>query len=272
MPGNGVTARSVFSLGALRSRGTLHYILQWAIMLDKVEVRGSNRQQRHTEISNHGNRFQENLRKNHRGSPVEINTLRVHLPDQSTEKAEVAMGCGTDGSGIGSAVHVRRVCADSDVNGHGYSMPVGGGQDTEIREWGVAETAGKKLASSFAVADAEARGDFRDLVDVFAGFVGHAELTGAEASVDIFRSVADEGDFEIVDERGTVHGDAGDEAAAHQVDEHGPQTDFDDVASDAPEDGAALLTSGVNGGEEIAKIGGGEEVRQAVEKFGDGGI
>ena len=69
------------------------------------------------------------------------------------------------------------------------------------------------------------------------GFAGHAELAGAEAGFDVFGGVAGECDFEIVDERGAVHGDAGDEAAVHQIDEDRAEADLDDVAADAPEDG-----------------------------------
>ena len=123
------------------------------------------------------------------------------------------------------------------------------------------------MAGGFAVADVEARGEFRKFVDVLAGFAGHAELACAEAGFDVFGSVAGESDFEIVDERGAVHGDAGDEAAVHQIDEDGAEADFDHVAADAPEDGGALFAGAMDGGEEMAQILGGENVWERVEKF-----
>jgi len=44
------------------------------------------------------------------------------------------------------------------------------------------------------------------------------------------------------------------------------------VAADAPEDGFALLAGSVDGGEEIAEVGGGEEIGEGGEEFVEGGI
>src|SRR4029077_17780709 len=108
-----------------------------------------------------------------------------------------------------------------------------------------------------------------DLVEILAGFRSHAKCAGSETGFDVFGSVAGEGDLEIVYERGAVHGEGSDEATAHGVDEDTAEARFDDVAADAPENGFALLAGLVNGGEEVAEVGGGEEVREGAEKFGE---
>ena len=113
------------------------------------------------------------------------------------------------------------------------------------------DAAAEELAGGFAVADMEARGELREFVDVLAGFAGHAELTRAEAGFDVFGSVASESDFKIVNKRRAIHCDTGDETALHEIDEDWPETDFDDVAADAPEDGGTLFAGAMNGGEKM---------------------
>jgi hypothetical protein len=112
----------------------------------------------------------------------------------------------------------------------------------------------------------------KTLVDVLAGFAGHAELAGAEAGFYVFGSVAREGDFEVVDERGAVHGDAGDEAALHEIDEDRTEADFDDVATDAPKDGGALAARTMNRGEQMTEVVGCEKLWERIKKLRDGRI
>ena len=113
----------------------------------------------------------------------------------------------------------------------------------------VKNATGEKLASSFAVADTQAVRKFCEFVDVLPGFCGHAELAIAEAGFDVFGSVSRQRDFEIVDEGGAVHRYARNESAFHQVDQDRTETNLDNVAADAPENGTALFARAVNGGE-----------------------
>ena len=48
--------------------------------------------------------------------------------------------------------------------------------------------------------------------------------------------MAGDGDFEIVDRGGAVHGESGGVTAAHQIDQNGRQSALDDVAAESPED------------------------------------
>src|SRR5712692_1071944 len=260
--GDGVAVR-FRSAAAVGGRGrTLHYILQRTVVLDKVEVGSGNGAERDPEIADDGNGFEKNFGQQDGGAPVEIDAVGMHLLHKRAEEAEIAMRGGAESGAVGDAVHVRNVRADGEMDGDGDAMLVSGDEDAGIRVLDIDDAAGKKLPSGFAVADADALGKFGEFVDVLAGFRGHAELAFADAGFDVFGSVAGEGDFEIVDERGAVHGDSGNEAAFHEVDENRAEPDFDDVASDAPKDGFAPFARAVDRGEELAKIFGGENIRK----------
>src|SRR2546423_15398918 len=115
--GNGEAARISPRTATQRRGGALHYIVQRTVVLDKVEVRGSNGMQGHAEIAHYGNGFQENLGKQNRRAPVEIHTARMHLLHQGTEKTEVQMRRSAQGGAVRGRVHVGNVGADSEVNG-----------------------------------------------------------------------------------------------------------------------------------------------------------
>src|SRR6266478_6018915 len=127
------------------------------------------------------------------------------------------MGGGAEGGSVGGAVHVGNVCADSEMNGDGDAEFVGGGQDAGVCVGHIDHGVVEKLAGGFAVAEAGAHGDFCDLVQILTGFRGHAECAGTETGFDVFGSVADEGDFKVVDEGGAVHGEGGKEFVERRV-------------------------------------------------------
>ncbi len=83
----------------------------------------------------------------------------------------------------------------------------------------------------------------------------------------ILGSVAHHGDFKIMNERRAVHGDAGNEALLHQVNQQRPKTDLDDVAADSPENGPLLFLCAMNGREQVAQILRGQNFRQSVEEL-----
>ena len=193
----------------------------------------------------------------------------MHLLHERAEEAEIEMRGGAESGAVGSSVHMRNVRADGEMHGDGNAEFVGSGEDAGVRVGDVNYGVVEKLPGGFAVAEAGTHGDFCDLVEIFAGFRGHAECTGSQTGFDIFGSVAGEGDFEIVDERGAVHCERGDEAAAHEIDEERAEAGFDYMAADAPEDGFALLARLMNGSKEVAEVGGGEEVGKGSEELGD---
>src|SRR5947207_15229409 len=131
-------------------------------------------------------------------------------------------------------MHVRDVRADGQVNRHGDAMFVRSDEDAEIGVFHFNDAAGKKLSGSFAVPNSYAVRKFGGFVEIFSRFFGHAELAFAKTGFHIFGSVSRKGDFKIVNQRGTVHGNAGNKASFHQIDQDGPEADLDDMAADPP--------------------------------------
>src|SRR2546429_409723 len=120
----------------------------------------------------------------------------------------------TSGAALGG-MHVRYVRANGQMNRNRDAVHVRGHENAGIRMLNFDDAAREKLPSGFAVADSNAVRKFGEFVDVLAGFLGHAELAFADAGFDVFGGVASQGDFKIVDEGGTIHGDSGNEAAFH---------------------------------------------------------
>src|SRR5271156_3425876 len=149
---------------------------------------------------------------------------------------------------------------------------VSGNKNAVFGKTRIENTAGQELAGSFSVAHANPLRETRDFIDVCASFLGHAELAFTDAGVHIFGGVADHGDFEIVNQRGTVHGHTGDEAAAHQIDENGAEAGLYNMPAHAPQDGLLLLFCAMKSSEEFPEILCGKNIGKRVEKFSDAGI
>src|ERR1700722_11146643 len=160
MAGDGVAARFLFAASAFGCGGTLHYILQRTIVLDKVEVRGGDWLQGHTEIAHDANGFQENFGKKHGRAPVQVHTAGMHLFHESREEAEIEERGGAKTRAVGGGMHVRDVRADGNMNGDGYALPVSGDQNAGGGVFYVEDAAVEVLAGSFAIANAQARGQF----------------------------------------------------------------------------------------------------------------
>src|SRR5207245_8029698 len=201
--GDGVAVR-FGTAAAAGSGGTLHYILQRTVVLNKVEVRSGNRAQRDAQVANDGNGFEKNFRQEDGGTPIEIDAAGMHLLDEGAEKAEIAIRGGAESGTVRGAVHVGNVRADVAMNREGNAVVVSGHEDAGIRVFDFDDATGEELSGGFAVADADALRKLGDFVEVLAGFLGHAELACAEASFDVFGGVAHESDFKIVDERRAV--------------------------------------------------------------------
>src|ERR1700674_1034632 len=258
--GDGVAVRSQSTPAGAWGGGTLHYILQRTVVLNKVEVRSGNRAERDAEIADDGNGFEENFGQEDGGAPIKIDAAGMHLLDKSAEEAEIVMRGSAKCSAAGSGMHVGNVRADGEMDRHGDAVFVSSHENAGISMFDFDDAAGEKLSGGFAVTDPNALGKFGKFVDVLAGFGGHAESPFADAGFDVFGSVAGQGDFKIVDHRRAVHGDSGDESAFHQIDQNGTEADFDDGPADPPEDGLALLGAALDSGESKTEIFGGEEV------------
>ncbi len=186
----------------------------------------------------------------------------------AAEEAEIAMRGAADGRAVGRRVGMRRIGADGDVHGDGDAGAVGVEQQARFG----ARVAGalvqcppERLSHADAVAIA-----FDDGAVHFApGLFGGAEASVGQDGFHVFAGVSGEGDFEIVNGGGTIQGEAGGVAAAHQIEQHRREAALDDVSAHAPEDGALVPARAGQGIHDGAKAVGGEEVRQRIEKSGN---
>ena len=70
MAGNGIAVRLLSFAATRGSSWTLNYILQWAVVLNKVEVGGGDGTKRDAEIAHYGDSFQKNLGEQDGGAPI----------------------------------------------------------------------------------------------------------------------------------------------------------------------------------------------------------
>ena len=106
-------------------------------------------------------------------------------------------------------------------------------------------------------------------VEKLAGLARHAEVTRGERGGDILRSRAVGGELEIVDDAGAVHGDGGEDAAAHEVDDQRAQSDLDGMSPHAEHDGAAAPVALGDRRGDTTQIARAEEVGKGVEEVAD---
>ena len=96
----------------------------------------------------------------------------------------------------------------------------------------------------------------------------HAELSGTEHGLDFLGRGARQRDLEVVDEARAVHSDRRNEAALHQIDQHRPKADFDDVRAETPHDSALCGVRLANGRDHRAEVCGGQQVWKRVDPAG----
>ena len=104
------------------------------------------------------------------------------------------------------------------------------------------------------------------LVHQLPGFGHHAEAAVAQTRGHVFRGFADQGDLEIVDRAGPVHGQGADDAPAHEFDNPRTQAALDQVRAHPPDDGLAGPVGGQDSRHDRPEIVADQNMGQAVEK------
>src|SRR5262249_9522595 len=270
--GDGITTGCRSATTACGRGGTLHYILHRAVVLDKVEVRSGNGSKRNTQVADNRNSFKKHFGQQDGRTPVEVDPARMHSLNESAEEPEIKIRGRAERGAVDGSMHVGNVGADGEMDGYRYVLPVSGDKHTRIRMLDLANTAVQNLGGRLSVTDANAMRELGKFVEILAGFFSHTEFAGAKARFHVFRSVTGHSDFEIVNEGGSIHGDSGNEAALHQIDQDGAETDLDDVSADAPDDSFALAARHMHRAEKMAEILAGKNARETVQKFSEGGV
>ena len=136
-------------------------------------------------------------------------------------------------------MHVDDVRADADVHGDGHTEPARRAEQADAAEWRLAVLRGTRRPTAPRPQTAR-RAVANRVVEAAAGLVGHAELPWPERAVDVLGGRARERDLEIVNQARAVHRDRRDEAALHEIDEHGREAGLDHVRAEAPDDRAIV--------------------------------
>src|SRR5262249_18510856 len=176
------------------------------------------------------------------------------------------MGGRAESGAVRGRMHVRNVRADGEMDGDGDSVLVGCDENARGGMFEIELARGEEFSGGFAISDARIGSSGGNFVEVSSCFACHPEFACAKAGFDVLGSVTAKRDFKIVDERGAVHGNAGDKSPANEVVENGTEAGLDHVAADAPKNGLAGAFCCVDGDEEIAKIIDGEDPGERVEK------
>jgi hypothetical protein len=259
-------------------------------VLEEVEVSGGEARERLAQAADGSESLQEDFGENDGRAAVEINAAAVKASGERGEEAEVAVAGGTESGAVGAGVDVEDVGAEGEVDGEGNAVAAGLGEKGDLGKRGgdgvvvcgllgpgpssrfaglrikrLGGTA-KKPSGSLTQTDLFALSKFGEFVQQRAGFFGEAEAAAGKLGFDVFRGAAGQGDFKVVDESGAGGGDAADEAAAHEVDEHGSEASLDDVAAEAPEDGFLFAAGGEESFDEAVKVVGGEKGGERLEK------
>ena len=217
-----------------------------------------------SEVPGDGDRLQEHLGEQDRRPDVQVDAPAAETGDLGGEDPEIEVRRPAEGRRVAGRVHVDDVGPDRDVHGGGKAKAPGGGEQAHPAVPGAAllDEAAHRGPEPEAVAVAL---DDRP-VDLLPRLPRHPERAVPEAGLHVLGGVPADGQLEVVDDTSPVHGEAGHEAALHQVDEHGGEADLDDVGPDPPQDRPATVAAAENVGGETAQGVAGELPGQRLEE------
>src|SRR5262245_57280532 len=208
-----------------------------------VEVRGHQPGQVGAEVSGQRNGFEEHFRHDDSAADVQPEAFG-HSVDDAAQQAEIDERRFAHVRSGHLRVHVDDVSPDGDVDGAGDSRATGGADEARVRVRAadVVDVLAQRGAKPDALLAAGPGGAGEGL----GRFAGHAELTPGKLGGYVFTRLASKRELEVMDGRGSVHGDALDDAAFDPVDEVGGAADLDDVTADRRRDGALFAVAADN--------------------------
>src|SRR5690348_10459034 len=187
MAGDGVASGS---FGGVRifggRRGALDDILQRAIVLEKIEIGRRDGTKRSAQIANNSDSLEEDFRQDDSRAPIEIDAAGVHPADEGAEEAEIMMRRRAEIFAGGSAMHVRNIGADGEMDGNRNRSFKCSEQNTLISVLCAKILPRQKFSGCLPQADASATSSSCHFIDEAPGLLGHAEFALAQYRFDIF--------------------------------------------------------------------------------------
>ena len=92
------------------------------------------------------------------------------------------------------------------------------------------------LAECFAQSNSCSASPVDRGIHVFGCFADHTELSRPENVAYFFGRCSAHSHFKVMNRRGAIHRYGRHQAVLHQIVDHGPESDFDNVSSEAPDD------------------------------------
>src|SRR5579871_5937174 len=130
---------------------------------------------------------------------------------------------------------VNDICANRFMNRDRNVQPISGSQHAVFSKARFARVY-EVLAHGLAKTQSALISGPDGFMDVSAGLFRYANLALTESGRNVFRGGSRQRDFEIVNQRGAVHGKSRDVTALHEIDQDRAQTHFDHVPAQSPDD------------------------------------
>ena len=235
MPGEGIAAAAVLGWAP-------HHVGVRAVVLQHVQVDGDEALDRVPGVAAQGQCLEEHFRQEHGGADVPITAAVVQAAQQQGEALKIRIGRGAEQGGVGTGMHVDGVGADGHVHRNRHLAGMRGSEKAVslVRVTPFGNRSPHDGADSDSARVVRSQG----VVDQARGFLHHAERPGAETLRHVFGGLADQRNFEVVNDTGTVQDEAAQPAALHHVDEDGVEPALDDVGAHGEDDGSPALMRG----------------------------
>lgn len=190
------------------------------------------------DVASHRQGLEVNFRAGDCRANVEEHAA-FEILDGAGENQEIGVAGLTKGSTIAVGMGVDDVGPDGDVAGAGNAFAIAGSGDGKVTMREAFFLDGSADCFTEALI---ATGRFADDVVESARFFPEAKLAFLDVFGNVFRSAADQGKLEVVDEARAVGGEVGDEATLDQVDEVTGEAELDGVASGEKDEGTVVTS------------------------------
>ncbi len=175
------------------------------------------------------------------------------------------MGCSAGSLGVKAGMHMNGICSDGNVDRNRYAQARSCGQDALVCKRKVFVNDG--LADGFAQAGGILSGLMNGVIQKCAGFVCHSKTAVADGCGYIFGCLTYHGQFQIVNNTGSVHSYRGNNAALHKVYNNRVQAHFGHMGSHCKNNCFLLLKGCCHGSYNSLEAAAGKYVGQAVKKI-----
>src|SRR5271170_2446895 len=166
---------------------------------------------------------------------------------------------------IGRGMHMDDVGAERDMDGRRNPGSMRCSKDARVAELELC--AFDLAAGHFTETPALLGGDSRGAIQKCSSLLDHAEIALVEFRRNVLRSASGKGQFEVMDDGGSIGSDATQNAVSNQPADERTEANLDRVGPHHQKKSPPLEVSGGNRAGQISQIPGRKRVWQSVEEF-----